>query len=93
MNTEIIRPDGDLKREVWRFNITIDYSGRDSITLQYYSFQTKETTRHRKWVAQTYWNRYDRRQNNIDIPPIPLDVDKEIHEIYQAFVGTLPITT
>lgn len=91
MNTEIIRPDGDLKREVWNFSIVIDHSGRNSITLQYYSFQTKETKRH-KWKAQTHWTRYDRRSNNIDIPPIPLDVDKEIHGIYQKFISTLPIT-
>jgi len=91
MNIEIIRPDGDLKREVWTFGLTIDFSGRNSITLQYYSFQTKGTKRH-KWKAQTHWERFDRRNNNIDIPPIPLDVDKEVHELYKQFIGTLPIS-
>uniref|UniRef100_A0A6M3K6S6 Uncharacterized protein n=1 Tax=viral metagenome TaxID=1070528 RepID=A0A6M3K6S6_9ZZZZ len=86
---EVIRPSGDLRREVWEFDITIDYS-RSYIYLRRYSFQTKETKRH-KWKAETHWERFDRRNNNIAVPPIPLDVDKEIHARYQEYINTLPI--
>lgn len=91
MKIEIIRQNGDLKREVWEFALHVDYSNRASIYLQFYAFQTKETARHRKWVSQTHWQRYDKRQNNIDFPPIPLDVDKEVHERYKQFIDTVNI--
>jgi len=92
MNEEIIRPSGNLKREVWHFNLGID-SHPPCIRLAGYSFQTRETTRHRIWKKQTHWDKYDRRSNNIDTPPLPADVDREIHEAYQEFIDTLSITT
>jgi len=89
MNIEIVRPNGDLKREVWSFGIGLDFHP-PCIILARYSFQTKETKRH-KWRAETHWERYDRRNNNIPFPPIPLDVDKEIHARYQEYIATLPV--
>ncbi len=90
MNTEIIRPDGDLKREVWHLSLSTGYSS-PCIYLNDYSFQTRKTTRHKNWQTQTRWERLDRRTNSIGEPPIPPDVEKEIRSRYQQAILTLPI--
>ena len=89
MRTEIIKPNGNLKREVWTFRLDVDTS-RSAIYLDYYSFQTKETTRH-KWRQQTHWEKFDRRNNNIDTPTIPDDVETEVRSRYQEYIMTLPV--
>ena len=90
MNIEIIRANGDLKREVWDFSLDVSY-GSPCIYFDDYSFQTKESTRHRKWLKQTHWTRLMRRDNNIDNPPLPSDVKAEMLSRYQESILTLPI--
>ena len=89
MRIEIIRPDGDLKREVWTFNLIVGDSS--CIYFDSYSFQTRATTRHRTWVSQTHWQRLDKRSNNIDDPPVSTEVETEMYTRYQEFIMTLPI--
>ncbi len=86
---EIIRANGDLKREVWGFAINIGYTN-SSIYFDDYSFQTKESKRHH-WKRQTHWTRLMRRDNNIDNPPLPPDVVSEMQSYYQEYILTLPI--
>ena len=88
---EIIRPDGDLKREVWRFNLFLPYGGNKCICFNSYAFQTRETTRHRKWISQTKWNRTMRRENTIPQPPLPDDVEAEVRKTFANRVSSLPI--
>lgn len=90
MRIEIIRPNGDLKREVWVFSLSISYSS-PCIYFDAYSFQTKESKRHRNWVRQTHWVRLERRSNNIDCPSLPQDVEVEVRSRYQDYIMTLPI--
>jgi len=90
MNIEVIRLSGDLKREVWRFSFFADYA-RSGIYFNYYSFQTKETTRHKNWLQQTHWARLDRRGNNIDKPPFPGDVEKELRQKIADNIKEVPI--
>jgi len=90
MNLEIIRPDGDLKRETWSFALNAGWTGAPCIYISDYSFQTKASTRH-KWVRQTHWDRLNRRENNIGEPPIPSDVEAEMRDYYQKMIRELPI--
>ena len=92
MRTEIIRPNGDLKREVWEFSLSVSYSS-PYIYFDSYSFQTKESPRHKKWTRQTHWERLHRRDNNIDNPPLPTDVEAEMRQRFQEYIMTLPIQT
>lgn len=91
MRIEIFRHSGDLKREAWVFSLNTGYHS-PCIYFDDYSFQTKESTRHRKWTQQTHWMRLDRRSNNIDNPPLPTDVEAEMRSRYQEYILTLPIT-
>ncbi len=86
----VTRFNGALKREVWDFYLNIGYSA-PCIYFNSYSFQTKETTRHKKWVAQTHWERLDRRNNNIDNPPLPSDVEGEVRTRFQEYIMSIPI--
>ena len=90
MEIEIIRPNGDLKREVWHFSLSITIFS-SCIYFDGYSIQTKESTRHKKWLPQTHWRRLDRRSNNIDNPPLPPNVEAEMRGLYQEYTMTLPI--
>lgn len=90
MNIQIIRPDGDLKREVWDFALYVNFHP-DCIAFNYYSLQTRETTRHRIWKHQTNWERLERRNRTIDKPPLPPDVEKEMREKFSEMVKALPI--
>ena len=86
MRMEIIRPSGDLKREVWDFSLISDWTERANIYFEAYSFQTKETTRQRTWRKQTHWTRHNRRENNITNPPLPPDVEAEMRSRYQEYI-------
>ena len=91
MRAEIILPNGDLKREVWEFELVLDFSGRNTIYLSRYSFQTKETTRH-KWKVQTNWDRLFRRSSNIETPTIPIAVEEQVRHEFIEIVRKIPIT-
>ena len=90
MKAEIVRNIGDLKREVWVFTLSVGI-GSPCIYFDYYSFQTRESTRHRTWVRQTKWERLDRRSNNIDKTSIPEDVKSEMYSQFQSQIKELVI--
>jgi len=90
MRIEIIRPDGDLKRELWEFGIFLDF-GREGIRLDRYMFQTRKSTRHKNWNMQTRWQRVFKRENNIANPPLPADVEKEMRQQCQNIIANLPV--
>ena len=90
MRVEIIKPDGDLKREEWIFSLSVSHSS-PCIYFDHFSFQTKESLRHKNWIKQTHWDRLDRRYNNIEAPEIPDEIKKDMFERYRAFILTLPI--
>lgn len=90
MRTEIVRMSGDLRREVWGFTLFVNTSA--TIYFESYSFETRESTRHRKWVSQTHWVRLDRRSNNIDMPQIPADVEQEAKRIFVNDIQGVPIS-
>jgi hypothetical protein len=91
MRVEVIRPDGDTKREIWHFSLCIDIGGRDHIYFDRYSFQTKGSTRHRIWKTQRVWDRLDHRGSDIEAAPLPKDVETEVRSKLSEFVATLPI--
>ena len=91
MRVEIIRPDGDLKREVWVFSLHIGYVS-PRITFDSFSFQTRESTRHRTWIWQNHWERLNPGNSTIKSPPdIPPDVESEMHTRFQIAIKTIPI--
>ncbi len=90
MIKEIIKPDGDLRREMWRFTLNVGWTS-SCIYFDHYSFQTRESTRHRKWVMQTHWTRFDHRNNNIADPPLPPDIENEMRAHYRASIWELAI--
>lgn len=87
---EIIQFDGDLTREVWTFSLNVSYA-LPCIYFDNYSFQTKETVRHKKWIRQSHWSRLDHRSNNIDRPLVPTDVEAQMRKRFQEYILTLPI--
>ncbi len=91
MNLEVIRADGDLKREVWNFSLNIGYDS-PRIYFDYYAFQTRPTTRYKKWYSQTHWGRLEHRENNTNCPPLPSDVEAEMRKRYQETIMRIPIT-
>ena len=90
MNVDIIRNSGDLKREVWKFSLIVDWNS-SCIYFEAYSLQVEESSRHRKWKKQTHWERTMRRDSNIENPPLPSDVEAEMRTHYQECIKTLPI--
>jgi len=92
MQLVITRPDGDLKHEVWWFTLNIGWVGSPCIFFEGYSFETRDSLRHRKWVKQTHWTRLDHsRNNNITEPPLPPDVENEVRTRYQESITNLAI--
>jgi len=92
MRIEIVRPDGDLKREVWEFDLCLSYHPA-CIYFESYVLQTKESKRKRIWQGLTWWVRlpYHFKTNNIPIAPLPIDVEAEMRKRYQDYILTLPI--
>ena len=78
MNPEVIIVSADgTRREVWRFT-WLDW--RNHIRLSNYHIETK-TGKQRKWHwGKEYWDAYDKRQNTIDIPPLPASVAAAIRD-------------
>lgn len=97
MKLEIIRTDGDLKREVWTFILLTDpYRGisGNHIKFDRYQSQYKDNTRQRNWRLSGLWDCMDKREyhSTIQNPPLPIDVENEIREKYSEMVKVLPIT-
>lgn len=89
MRIEVIRPDGELKREVWTFDLVIDF-GTSAIYLDNYSIWERPSKR-RKFILCTWCRRLDSRGSDIKDPPLPADVEAEARKRYQDFIMTLPI--
>ena len=91
MQVEIIESYGDLKREVWNFTLIAGVGGFPYIYLDSYFFQTKESTRHKKWIVQTHWTRIMSRHNNIDKPPLPEAIEEIMRQRFAGQVKELPL--
>jgi hypothetical protein len=90
MQKDIIRIDGDLKREIWYFDLT-QFSGELTLLLSYYRKQTRRTNRCRNWDTQINWSRILTRDNDIETPPLPEDVEREIRAYYEIAMKELPL--
>lgn len=66
MRATIIELNGNLEREVWEFDLSTQYE--PILKLTHYSFQTKETSRH-KWKTQNWWDNFDNRQSLMKSAP------------------------
>lgn len=89
MNKEVIRNSGDLNREVWVFSLSVDT--RSTLYFDRYSLQTKETKRH-KWNVQIYWDRLNRRDNNVSDPPLPDWAIGRAKLYFKFVIDGLPVT-
>ena len=78
IKVEIIRGD-ELNREVWEFEVHIDYV-KPLIWFNSYFVEYKETTRKRLWRRSGFWTRLMRRDNTIQDPPLPPDVEDEMRD-------------
>jgi hypothetical protein len=67
VRTDIIQLNDNLKREVWTFDLAIDY--KPKIRLLHFAFQTRLSTRH-KWKNQNHWDRLMQRDNTMAVPPV-----------------------
>ena len=90
MQIEIVRPDGDLKCEVWDFWLYIAFED-GNIYLDNYQFQTRESSRRKKWTTQTRWSRLEPRVSTVAKPTVPPDVADEVKTRLAAWVSTLRI--
>ena len=90
MKVEIFRMNGDLKREVWVFELYVSFSANPCIYFDEYSFQAR-TTKRCKWIKQARWSRLNTRNSNIGRPTILIDIKKEVIERYKLVIETLPI--
>jgi len=77
---EIIRNNGDLKRERWVFNFIADWN-YTVISLNTFVFETRDSKRH-KWKYQSRYERSDTRIpiSNIPKPNIPLNIQEEVKD-------------
>ena len=91
IKVEIIRGD-ELNREVWEFEVHIDYV-KPLIWFNSYFVEYKETTRKRLWRRSGFWTRLMRRDNSIQDPPLPSDVVDEMRAAFALRINQLPIVT
>ena len=89
MKIEIIRGN-ELRREVWTFTLFNDYS-RQVIWFDSYAIEVKESTRKKLWHNDGIWTRLMRRENTIQSPPLPPNVEAEMRENFISQVKQLPI--
>ena len=85
MLIKIIVPNGDLKREVWEFTLSVTY--RVNLRFVCYAFEERETLRCRKWKPQSFWNVYFERESNIACPTVPLSVIELAKERYCRLIN------
>ncbi len=92
MRIEVVRNDGDLKREVWQFFLNIDY-GRSVIRFERYALEERATKR-RIWQNKGLWDKIDLRlyHSTVQNPPLPADVEAEARQRFAEAVAKLPIT-
>jgi hypothetical protein len=85
MLIKIIVPNGDLKREVWEFTLSVTY--RVNLRFVCYAFEERETLRHRIWKTQSLWGTYFERASNIARPTVPLNVIEQAKERYCRLIN------
>ena len=83
--------EGDLKREVWTFSVSVSV-GDPIIYFDSFSFETRPTLRHKNWQVQSHWQRLDTRRNNIDCPAIPSYIEQQMRDSFIALIKITPIT-
>ena len=76
MRIEVYRYNSDLKRERWDFYLSIDHEVR--LFFDGFTFETKASTRHRKWKCQAKYNRLMKQESTLSCPRIPQDVISEV---------------
>jgi len=91
MRTEVIEFIGYSKREVWTFDLNVSY--KPVLYLENYSFQTKESPRHRLWIRQTHWDRLMKRDNNIPSPPLPKDITQRAINYFVEQIKSVEVET
>jgi len=84
---EVIKGDGILKRQVWRFWYN---DSRNEIVLSRYTVEEKKTNRHKFRVVKVY-NRLDKRDNTIAVGDVPLPDDVKEAAMKQ-FLDSLNVT-
>ena len=82
---------GDLKREEWSFYVTIESGINLVISLNSYTYQTRETKRHRVWRNEKIWERLDHRYNTIEKPAVPAQVDTDVRNQLKKMVDMAQI--
>lgn len=72
MKIEIIESfDGNLKREVWEFEVIAEWVHPIVIYFDEYRVEERQSTRHKKWFALQKWVRLDARNSTISKPSVP----------------------
>lgn len=89
MKVAIISNSTTLEREMWTFSLEINI-GNPHIYFDSFVFQTRPSTRH-KWINQSYWDRLDKRNSNIDCPNIPSEIENKMRIEFQALILDIPI--
>jgi hypothetical protein len=88
MRVEVIRGN-ELEREQWVFTLSVDTQAK--IYFDSYIIGNRESIRHRIWRHQKIWNRIMSRDNTIQTPPLPQDVEVEMRINLSSQVKALPI--
>jgi hypothetical protein len=91
MRYTVVQPDGDLKREVWDFDLGVDYQIK--LRLDYFAFQTRPSTRHRKWQVENCWNRLTHRDNTIKSPPYSSEAVEEAKQYFIEQIKSAGVVT
>jgi hypothetical protein len=88
-NIELIENDGDLKRTVWQFSLSGDVAGW-RIYFNKYLEQVRATKRHR-FCSQFHYDRYNKINNNLMCPEIPIHIKNELKTKLIEMVNELEI--
>ena len=91
MRVEIIEPRGELGRHRWVFYLYVNPADA-MLWLDYWAFETRPTSRHRKWTRQNFWDRMDKRANTMDTISVPSYVVEDLKAQLAAKIKELPIS-
>ena len=91
MRYSVILPDGDLRREIWEFYISVSVSG-SHIWFDGYVVEIRFSTRH-VWKRQSIWRRTMSRGNTIVKPAIPAQVEAEMRKYFADAISKVEIVS
>lgn len=60
MAIDVIKEDGDLRRERWSFGVGTNYTDRVMLRLNRYALEERESKRH-KWKPVKKWDSFNER--------------------------------